>query len=247
MSHTVGELSRLTGVTVRALHHYDELGLVRPSARSAAGYRLYADADVVRLRQVLFWRELGVALDEIAALLTLDEADAAALLRRHRDEVVARRDRLDHTLAAIDAAITRCERGATMSTDTVKTLFDGFQPEEHEAEARERWGQTEAFQESQRRTARYDEADWAQLRAEADEIYRRAATLMTAGRAPDDAEVQAAVEDHRRHIDRWFYPCSAEIHRGLGELYVADPRFTANLDRYGDGLARFLRDAIVGR
>src|SRR5579884_715716 len=106
MAFTVGELARLTGVTVRALHHYDEIGLVKPSARSGAGYRLYDDGDVLRLQQVLVFRELGMPLDAIAQ--AIDEAgDRSELLRRHRDELVTRRARLDAMIAALEAALER--------------------------------------------------------------------------------------------------------------------------------------------
>src|SRR6185436_10449845 len=113
MAFTVGELSRLTGVTVRALHHYDEIGLVRPSQRSAAAYRLYDDRDVLRLQQVLVFRELGVPLDEIGA--ALDQAtDREALLRKHRGALVEKRARIDAMLVAVDTALGALEKGKIM-------------------------------------------------------------------------------------------------------------------------------------
>lgn len=237
---TVGEVARLTGVTVRTLHHYDAIGLVRPSARSDAGYRLYADADLLRLQQVLVVRELGVPLDQIER--TLASADRGALLRQHREALVQQRARLDHRIAAIDRAI----RGdAPMTEQDVKQLFAGFDPADHDDEARARWGTTAAYRESARRTKQYTAADWAKSREEADAIYRAIAAARAAGTPPTAAAVAALVEEHRAHIDRWFYPCARDLHRGLGEMYVADPRFTQNLDRwYGEGFARYLRDAI---
>ena len=243
MAITVGELSRLTGVTVRALHHYDEIGLVRPSQRTPAGYRLYSDADVLRLQHVLVLRELGMPLDEIAA--ALDTGDRAALLRRHRVALVARRGQLDQMLASVDAALAMMEKGQPMTNDDRKQLFDGFDPAQYEDEAEQRWGNTDAYKESQRRTKAYGKAEWEQIKREADAIYQRLADLMRAGTAVDDPAVQAAVGEHRAHITRWFYPCSEEIHRGLGDMYVADPRFTANLDKLTPGFAQFLRDAIA--
>jgi DNA-binding transcriptional MerR regulator len=251
MAFTVGELSKLTGVTVRALHHYDEIGLVRPSQRTRAGYRLYADADVLRLQQVLVLRELGVALDEIGP--AIDEAgaagtagDRAALLRKHRAQLADKRRRLDAMLAAVDAALEVLEKGKqTMTPEDWKTMFDGFDPADHEAEVRARWGDTDAYQESARRTRQYGKPDWEAIRKESDEIHGRLARLMQQGAAASDPAVQAAVEDHRKHIERWFYPCSSQLHKGLGEMYVADPRFTASLDKKaGEGFARFFRDAI---
>jgi DNA-binding transcriptional MerR regulator len=245
MAFTVGELSRLTGVTVRALHHYDEIGLVRPSQRSAAGYRLYDDRDALRLQQVLVFRELGVPLDEIGAALGAAH-DRAALLRRHRAELVNKRTRVDAMLAAVDAALHLLEKDkAMMQPEDFKALFDGFNPEYHEDEARARWGATEAYQESARRTKRYGKPEWEAIRRDSDAINARLAELMQQGAAASDPAVQAAVDDHRAHIERWFYPCSKQMHRGLGEMYVADSRFAANLDKVAPGFARFLRDAIA--
>lgn len=244
MAFTVGELARLTGVTVRALHHYDEIGLVRPSQRTAAGYRLYGDADVLRLHQVLLFRELGLPLEEIAA--AIDEAGGQEeFLRRHREVLVTRRARLDAMLAALDARLAAFEKGMTMRPDEVKALFDGFDPSQHEEEARQRWGHTDAYKESARRTKQYGKAEWDQYKREAQEIAERIAAHMRSGAPATDAAVQAAVEEHRLLIDRWFYPCSIEMHKNLGALYVNDPRFTANLDKIGPGYARYLSEAIA--
>lgn len=245
MAFTVGDLSRLTGVTVRALHHYDEIGLVRPSQRSCAGYRLYDERDVLRLQQVLVFRELGVPLGEIGPAIDAD-ADRAALLRRHRVALVEKRTRIDAMLAAVDAALEMLEKGkAMMQPEDFKALFDGWNPEDYDDEARQRWGQTEAYKESLRRTRQYGKPAWEAIRHESEAIYARLAALMQQGTPAADPAVQAAVEDHRKHIDRWFYPCSRQMHHGLGEMYVADPRFTANLDKVVPGFAQFLRDAIA--
>lgn len=116
-----------------------------------------------------------------------------------------------------------------------------------EAEVEERWGATDSFRESARRTARYTGEDWKQIKAEGDAITRELAGRLAAGAKPGDAAVQALVERHRSQIDRWFYPCSVAMHVNLGDMYVADPRFSATYDRHQPGLARFLRDAIQVR
>lgn len=242
MAFTVGELSKLTGVTVRTLHHYDEIGLCRPSQRTATGYRLYDEADVLRLQQVLVLRELGMPLSEIPAAL---DGDRATLLQQHRAALVEKRGRLDAMLTAVDRAIARLEGEHTMREDDVKNLFDGFDPAQYEEEVKRRWGDTEAYAESARRTKRYTKDDWARYRAEAQANGERIAALMRAGKPVTDPEVQAAVEEHRLLIDRWFYPCSIQMHKGLGSMYVADPRFTENLDKLGEGYAQYLSDAIA--
>lgn len=244
MAFTVGDLAKATGVTVRALHHYDEIGLVRPSQRTAAGYRLYTDADVLRLQQVLLFRELGVPLHEIGAAID-DAASREELLRRHRDVLVTKRARLDAMLASLDAALAALEKGHTMTNDELTKLFDGFDPSQYEDEARERWGDTDAYQESARRTKRYGRAEWAQIKQEAEAITHDLAALLRAGTPPTSPQARAVIERHREHITRWFYPCSLEMQRALGEMYVADPRFTENIDRVAPGLARYWRDAIA--
>ena len=244
MAFTVGDLARLTGVTVRALHHYDEIGLVRPSGRTDAGYRLYSDADVVRLQQVLLFRELGLPLDEIAAVLD-DTARRDEVLREHRSVLVTKRARLDAMVAAVDAALSTLEKGHPMQPDDVKTMFDGFDHTQYEQEAKDRWGDTSAYQESARRTKQSGKAEWDQIQRDWTAIYRAMAELMAAGTPVTDARVQALVEQHRAHIDRWFYPCSVEMHKNLGTMYVADARFAANLDKTAPGFAQYLSDAIA--
>ncbi len=248
MTFTVGELSRLAGITVRALRHYDEIGLVRPSQRTDAGYRIYDERDVLRLQQVLVFRELGVPLDQIGTVIaTAGDAshEREALLRKHRGALADKRARLDQMLAAVDEALAALEKGKTMQPIDVKKIFEGFDPAGYAEEAEQRWGKTPAYQESARRTATYGTAEWEEIRRESEEIYARLAAQMQQGAAVTAPDVQAAVEDHRAHIERWFYPCPREMHHGLGEMYVADPRFTANLDKVAPGFAQFLRDAIV--
>lgn len=244
MAFTVGELARLTGITVRTLHHYDEIGLVVPSQRTAAGYRLYDDADVIRLQQVLLFRELGLPLDEIA--FAIDQAGSREdLLRQHREVLVQKRARIDAMLSALDSALVSLEKGRVMQPDDVKQMFEGFDPSQYEEEVKQRWGNTEAYKESQRRTRRYGKAEWDQIQGAWQAIYAELATLMKAGTPVTDPAVQALVDKHRAHIDRWFYPCSVEMHKGLGQMYVADARFAANLDKVAAGFAQYLSDAIA--
>jgi MerR family transcriptional regulator, thiopeptide resistance regulator len=248
MAFTVGELSRMSGVTVRALHHYDAIGLVRPSRRTAAGYRLYEADDVLRLQQVLLFRELGLPLDEIAA--AIDRAESReALLRQHREMLLGKRNRLDAMLAAVDTALRLLENarkgGTAMQPEDWKAMFDGFDPSQYEDEAKQRWGDSDAYKESARRTQHYTKADWNRYKQEAEATGKRIVDLMRAGAQVTDAAVQAAVEEHRLLIDRWFYPCSVEMHKALGAMYVQDPRFRANLDEIAPGYAQYLSDAIA--
>jgi len=136
---TVGEVAALAGVTVRALHHYDELGLLSPSGRSEAGYRLYSYDDLARLREILIWRTLGFPLPEIASLLDDPGHDRLAALERQRELIECEIDRLGALAGAVDAAITAHVNGTRLEETK---MFEGFDPTEYEQDARERWGQT---------------------------------------------------------------------------------------------------------
>lgn len=236
----IKEVAALAGVSVRALHHYDEIGLLTPRGRTASGYRLYAEADLLRLQQIVIGRELGLSLEQIRRSLDDPAFDRSAALRAQRHELEARRARAEKMLAAIDTALALIEGETTMSHETsYAKMFEGF-----EAEAKARWGHTDAYAESQRRTKRYTPEDWARMQAEQAAIYTDATALMAAGVAPTSDEARAVAERHRESIDRWFYPCSKEMHAALANLYESDDRFRANIDKHGEGLTAFLAAAI---
>jgi DNA-binding transcriptional MerR regulator len=239
---TTGQVASLTGLTVRTLHHYDEIGLVRPGGRSEGGYRLYAPDDLERLQEVLGWRALGFSLKAIAALLDDPGHDRAAALRDQRELVTAERGRLDALAAALDAAIAAHDHGEEQE---MASMFDGFQEPAHAEEAERRWGGTEEYAESVRRTRGYDAATWRTIRAEADAITQRFGGLMRSGAEPDGADAVALAAEHRDHISRWFYDCSPAVHRGLGELYAADPRFARTWEAVEPGLTEYVRLAFA--
>jgi len=231
----------MTGVTVRTLHHYDEIGLLAPSGRSEAGYRLYAYADLARLQEILVWRALGFSLGEIQALLDDPAYDRIGALRRQRELVQRESERLGGLCNALDSAIEAEEKGTTMQESA---MFDGFDPAAYEDEVRERWGDTDAYRESTRRAASYRDAEWQAIRAEWDEIVAELAAAQAAGAPADGARAMAAAERHRQHISRWFYDCPPAMHRGLGTMSAADPRFASNYDKVAPGLSAYVRDAF---
>lgn len=241
---TVGDVARLAGVTVRTLHHYDEIGLVEASGRSDAGYRLYGDDDLERLQTVLFYRELGFPLDDIRTLLADPDFDRGAALREQRKLLTEQVHRLERMVRALDEAIDAHERNETMSDDAMFAVF-GEEQRELQEEARERWGDTDAWQQSRARTAGYTEQDWEELKAESGRIMQQIAETYRSGAAPDSEAAMYAVDAHRRQIDERFYPCSREMQVHLGEMYVQDPRFRATYEDLEPGLAEWVRDAIV--
>jgi DNA-binding transcriptional MerR regulator len=240
--HTVGEVAKLTRISVRALHHYDEIGLLAPSGRTESGYRLYTDKDIERLQQVLFFRELGFALEDVARILRDPHFDRRQALIAQRTMLVEKGERLRSLVALIDRTLDSLGKGIDMSAEE---LFDGeFQPAAYEEEAQARWGKTEAYAESKRRTKGYTKEDWNQIRRETDEVIAKLAELFASGAPPTDPRALDLAEEHRLQIDRWFYPCSRAVHRGLGEMYVSDPRFSAVYDARKPGLAQFVCEAI---
>lgn len=241
---TVGELARFAGITVRTLHHYDEIGLLPATMRTESGYRRYAPSDVDRLRAILTYRELGLGLDEIALVIESPESSVETL-RSARDRVGRRIARLESIAGDLDAAIDAETKGVDMTPEEKLAIFGDFDPADYEQEAEERWGDTDAFRESARRTASYTTEDWQRLQLEASAIYGRFLEQMEANADPGSPAVRDIVEAHRRHIGDWFYECSPEMHHGLGVMYVADERFTENIDKAGEGLAAYMSVAIA--
>ena len=243
-TYQVKDVVRMAGVSVRALHHYDEIGLLTPSARTDAGYRVYDDDDLLRLQQILIGRELGLALEQIRR--SLDDAgfDRRTALVAQRRELEKRATKTAEMLRSVDRAIAVIDGTTTGEPMDMKKIFDGFDPETHEAEARARWGESDSFQVSMERTKGYTEDDWRKLKAEQAAIYDDAFKAMNAGLQPDADDVVEIAERHRRSIDTWFYPCSPQRHVGLADMYEADPRFAANIDKHGEGLTPFLAAAI---
>ena len=239
----VGEVSRLTGVTVRTLHHYHRVGLLVPAGRSAAGYRRYRPADLERLRRILGYRELGFPLAAIAELLA-EDADLPAQLRRQRALTEQRIERLRRIAAALDRELEAHRMGISLTPEEQFEVF-GTDYSEHVAEAEQRWGNTEAFAESQRRTAGYDKQDWLRIKAEQDELEHAFAHALADGVPADSEQAAALVERHRQHLSTWFHDVPPDMHRGLAELYLTDPRFAEHYDQIADGLAAYVSAAIV--
>jgi DNA-binding transcriptional MerR regulator len=244
--YTVGRVAELAGVTVRTLHHYDEIGLVVPSGRTSAGYRVYEPSDVERLTRVLTYRSLDFTLDQIAELLDDPAVDQVEVLRRQRELLVARGERLAAMVAAIDKELEAKAMGVQLTPEEQLEVFGTDKVGgEWAEEAEQRWGDTDAYRESRRRVASYTKADWERLKAESDDGLRAFASAMSEGIPAGGPDGRALAERHREFLCQWFYDCSYEMHRGLAEMYVADARFTATFDAVAPGLASYVRDAIV--
>ncbi|OKH90401.1 MerR family transcriptional regulator [Streptomyces uncialis] len=244
MSYSVGQVARITGVTVRTLHHYDGIGLLTPGGRSHAGHRRYDDADLDRLQQILFYRELGFPLEEVAVLLDDPRADPRAHLRRQHGLLTGRIERLRRMAAAVETAMEAHRMGIRLTPEEKFEVFGDFDPDAHAREAEERWGTTDAYRQSRRRTTAWTKDDWKDATVRFDAIHRRMADLLVAGTAADSGAAADVAEEHRRFISDRYYTCDPAMHAALGEMYVADERFTATYEAIEPGLAVYMRDAM---
>jgi MerR family transcriptional regulator, thiopeptide resistance regulator len=245
VEYTVGEVARVAGVTVRTLHHYDEIGLLTPGGRTAAGYRLYDHADLVRLQRILGYRALGFALDKIGAILDDPDVDPLQHLRGQHALLGEHIAVLQGQLAVIEKTMEAYTMGIRLTPKEMFEVFGDHDATEHADEAEERWGGTDAYRASQRRTSAYTKEDWQRLQAETQAIEGDLLEAFLSGAPPSGDAAMDAAEAHRQSITRWFYECSYEIHRGLAEMYVADPRFTAHYDQHAQGLAQYVHDAMI--
>ncbi|MDQ3714507.1 MAG: MerR family transcriptional regulator [Actinomycetota bacterium] len=242
---SIGELADLAGVTVRTLHHYDRIGLLRPGHRSAAGYRCYTGPDADRLAQILGYRELGFALDEIRRILEAPDRSAQEHLHRQRRLLTERIDRLRRIVSAIDITLEAQTMKTTGLSPAEKlAVFGHFDPDDYAEEVEQRWGTIDAYQQSAARTKSYTRQDWETITAQGSANTTALAEALAAGLPATSVEAMDAAEQARQHITRWFYDCPVEMHRNLGDMYVADERFTATYEKVTPGLAAYVRDAI---
>jgi len=241
----VGEVARLSHVSVRTLHHYDAIGLLAPSARSPAGYRLYSGTDLRRLHQILFYRELGFALEEIADILADPAAGTDDHLRRQHRLLRERRARDAALLGAIEREMEARKMGIALTPEEQFEIFGTDKFAQYAEEAEQRWGDTEAWKHSQRRSAAYTKEDWITIKAQADANIAGFAEAMRAGEPATGTVAMDLAEEHRQHISRWFYDCGHDQHRGLAEMYISDPRYTAPYDEIEPGFSQYVHDAIL--
>ena len=238
---TVGEVSRLTGVSIRTLQHYDRIGLLRPASRTEAGYRLYDDGDLERLQQVLLFRELAFPLKEIRRILENPAFDRKQALEQQITLLEMRRDQLER-LIALARDIQREGGDRTMDF----SAFDTGRMDEYAARAREQWGATPAWQEYEQRSGERTREQEAALGEGLMAIFARFGAARTGD--PGGPEAQKLVEELQGYITEHFYTCSDTVLRGLGEMYAAGGEMTENIDRAGgEGTAAFAAEAIRRR
>jgi DNA-binding transcriptional MerR regulator len=237
---TVKQLSKLAGVTPRTLHHYDAIGLLKPSRMGENGYRYYGEESLLRLQQILFYRELGMPLDDIKKIMGRRDFDVLGALRSHKDALQKQVARLNRLISTVDHTIDHLKGNSAMSN---KAYFEGFSEEEQEKYAleAEQMYDPETVRESNRKWKTYSAAKKESIMAEGKAIYMDMIAAMSKG--ADSKEVQSIVERWRRHMDYFWTPKLEQL-LPLVNGYNDDPRFKANFDKMHPGLAEFFREAV---
>lgn len=243
MTYTVKKVADLAGITVRTLHYYDEIGLLRPTVSKENSYRFYTEQDLLMLQQILFFRELEFSLEQIKEMMADPAFDGVKALEEQKKLLLIKRNRLGSLLRTIDQTIKSRKGGDRMNDDQVFSGFDEKQMEAYKEEAKKRWGHTSAWKQSEERTRNWTKEDYKRVARQGQEWTQKLAELRDKGCAVDSSEVQVMIGEHYNSL-RTFYEPNLEMYRGLGQMYVDDPRFTAYYDRFGEGLAVFMRDAM---
>ena len=235
----INDVAKLTGITVRTLHYYDEIGLLKPSKITDAGYRIYDEDNLETLQQILFFREMNFPLSEIKEIISNPNFDRIAALKNHRDLLIKKKQRLDKLINLVNNTI-KGEKNMS---------FKEFDMTEIEAtknkyakEVKERYGKTDAYKEYEVKTKNYDKTKWNGINSEDNEIFKAFAD--NKDKAVDSEEVQGLVKQWQDHISNNYYNCTKEILASLGIMYVNDERFKENIDKSGEGTAEFMSKAI---
>ncbi|WP_073483480.1 MerR family transcriptional regulator [Streptoalloteichus hindustanus] len=240
---TVGRAAALVGISVRTLHHWDEIGLVRPSGRTWAGYRVYSAQDIARVHRVLVYRELGFPLARIGRLLDDPDVNAREHLRRQRSLLVDRITRLQGMVQAVDRMMEASSTGMRLTPEEQVEIFGSDWQPAWVGEAEERWGDSAQWAQYAERAADRTPEDWKEVAAEAEALQAALAATKRAGVAPGSDEANALAERHRASISQHF-DCTHSMHACMARMFVEDPGFAQYYDSLESGLTGWLRDVI---
>jgi DNA-binding transcriptional MerR regulator len=240
MQYTIKEIADLAGVTSRTLRYYDEIGLLHPASTGVNGYRYYDQGSLLRLQQILFFRELDVPLKDIKLFMSSPDFNLLGALEKHRSSLQSKAKRLDKLIDTVDQTIKSIQGKRIM---TAKEYFEGFDESLYEDEAKERWGNTSQYAESQKKWASYSQEEKEAIKAEGEALTKRMVST-DPNPALDDPDVQAAIGEYHAYINKYFYTCDVGRLRGLSDMWVQDPRFASNYERVRQGGAEFVREAV---
>ena len=236
----INEFAKLTGVSVRTLHYYDEIGLLKPAfVDEQNGYRFYDENSLLRMQEILFYRELDFSLKSILEILSSPDYDKQKALAEQRKLLELKKERLVRIIDALD--------GATKGKVTM-AAFDNSDYEtarkQYEVEAKQRWGETDAYKEHAEKTAKYTKDEWQAVNEGLMAVFAKFAECKKDGYTADSNKAQALVIELQGYITENYYTCTKEILAGLGQIYVADERFKNNIDKHSTGTVEFVSQAI---
>lgn len=247
MEYTIQKLGVLAGVSTRTLRYYDQIGLLKPARINSSGYRIYGQREVDRLQQILFYRELGVGLEEIRELVTSPAFDADLALKEHHRNLLEKREQLDMLIANVEMTLAQREGKLTMSD---KQKFEGFKQkliDDNEQlygeEIRAKYGK-EKVEKANSKIKNMTEQQYAEIEQLASDIHSTLAAALATG-DPAGELAQQAADLHRRWLSYYWDSYTKEAHAGVAQMYVDDPRFTSYYDKVNPGAAVFLRDAVL--
>ena len=241
MKMHIREFAKLTGVSVRTLHYYDEIGLLKPSfVEEQNGYRFYDERCLERMQEILFYRELDFPLKDIGEIMSSPDYDKQTALKEQRRLLTLKKERLERLITALDGAM----KGENLSMNIFDNSEYEAQREQYAKEAKEKWGFTEAYKESAEKTKDYSKEKWSNVSEGMNSLMAEFAECRARGNAPESDEAQALVKKWQNYITENFYTCTKEILAGLGQMYIADERFKDNIDKHGKGTAEFMCQAI---
>ena len=248
MVYTINKIAKLAGITLKTLRHYDKLGLLVPSDRSKAGYRLYSEVEVEKLQRILFYRELDFPLLKIKEIMERPDYDKKKSLEI-QIEFLEERSKRYEGLALLAKKTLKNMEGEQIMRDN--ELFEGFDydktmenQKKYEKEVDEKWGNTAAYKESKGKTDGYVKEDWERIQLETDTLMKELIRCFREKEPIDGAAMMAVCEAFRRHMTKNFYECSLKMFSCLGNMYVTDERFTQYYDKHEAGLAAYYNEAI---
>lgn len=246
MEYTVQKLAKMAGISSRTLRYYDEIGILRPLRINSSGYRIYGQKEIDRLQQILFYRELGVSLEDIKDIITEPSFSAAGALREHREKLLAKREQLDLLIANVEKTIA-AEEGSIKMTD--KEKFEGFKQKmiddnekKYGKEIRGKYGD-EQVDRSNQKVKDMTQEQYAQVEKLSEDVTTTLEKAFATG-DPAGELAQRAADLHRQWLCFFWNHYTKEAHAGVAQMYVDDERFTAYYDKKQPGTAAFLRDAI---
>ena len=241
MNMHIKEFAKLTGVSVRTLHYYDEIGLLKPFAVDEQnGYRFYDERCLERMQEILFYRELDFPLKDIQVILSAPDYDKQTALKEQKHLLTLKKERIERLITALDGAM----KGEDLSMNVFDNSQFEAQREQYAKEAKKKWGATAAYKESEEKTKGYSKEKWREVTDGMNALMAEFAECKANGFAPDSKEAQTLVKKWQDYITENYYTCTKKILAGLAEMYVADERFRANIDSYGEGTAKFICEAI---